>query len=60
MEASFYMSAAALRHIQPGLPPDEAALLSAFDLNRNLIYAAATKVYARRSKGSYDLVASDF
>jgi hypothetical protein len=60
MEASFFMSAAALRHIQPGLAPDEAALLSAFDLNRNLILAAAVKVYARRSQGSYELIASDF
>jgi hypothetical protein len=33
--------------------------LGAFDSNRNLIYTAATKIYARGSKGSYDLVAAD-
>jgi hypothetical protein len=60
MEASFFMTDDALRHIQPGLPPDAAALLSAFDANRDLIYVAAAKVYAGRRKGSYDLVASDF
>jgi len=35
---------------------DEAGLLSAFDLNRNWIYATA----GRRRKGSYDLIAADF
>ena len=32
----------------------------AFDLNRNLIYAIAAKVYGRGRKGSYELVAADF
>jgi hypothetical protein len=39
---------------------DEAGLLGAFDANRDLIYAAAAKVYARGRKGSYDLVSADF
>ena len=34
--------------------------MSAFDLNRNLIYAIAAKVYGRGRKGSYELVAADF
>ena len=34
--------------------------LGAFDVHRNLIYAAAAKVYARGRKGSYDVVSSDF
>ena len=38
----------------------EESLLSAFDANRELIYATAAKVYARRRKGSYDLTTSDF
>jgi hypothetical protein len=29
-------------------------------LNRDLIYAAAAKVYARGRRGSYDIHASDF
>ena len=39
---------------------DESGILSAFDLNRNLIYAIAAKVYGRGHKGSYELVAADF
>jgi hypothetical protein len=31
-----------------------------FDSNRELIYATAAKVYGRRHKGSYDLIAADF
>ncbi len=42
------------------MPFDEVGLLSAFDSNRKLIYAAAAKVYGRRRKGSYDLIAADF
>ncbi len=60
MEASFFVTEDALRRIQPDLPSDEAALLGAFDSHRALIYAAATKVYGRGRKGSYELVGSDF
>lgn len=60
MEASFFVMADALRHLQPALRPDEISLLRAFDSNRDLICAAAAKVYARGKKGSYDLLASDF
>jgi len=49
MEASFFVTDDALRRITP-----------AFDLNRNLIYAIAAKVYGRGRKGSYELVAADF
>jgi hypothetical protein len=34
--------------------------MEAFDLNRDLIYATAAKVYGRGHKGSYDLMAADF
>ena len=60
LEASFFVTADALKRVQPDVPFDEAGLLNAFDLHRDLIYAAASKVYARGRKGSYDLLSSDF
>ena len=60
MEWSFFVSADALLRIAPGLRPDEAGLLHAFDLHRDRIYAAAAKVYGRGRRGSYDLNAADF
>jgi hypothetical protein len=60
MEASFFIAADALRRLQPSAGNDEGSLLQAFDINRELICAAAAKMYARNSRGSYDLVASDF
>jgi hypothetical protein len=60
MEAQFFVTEDALKRIRPDMRFDEAGLLSAFDANRALIYAAATKVYARGRKGSYDLVGADF
>ena len=60
MEASFFVSDDALRRIQPDARPDESGFLNAFDSNRDLICAAATKVYVRGSRGSYDLVAANF
>jgi hypothetical protein len=60
MEWSFFVSEDALRRIQPDMRRDESAFLDAFDSNRNLIYAAATKAYGRGRKGSYELVVTDF
>lgn len=60
MEASFFVTADALRRLQPGAGPGEEALLSAFDSHRDQIYAVAAVVFSRRHKGSYDLTASDF
>jgi len=60
METSFFVTEDALRRIQPDLNRDEEGLLSAFDLNRDRIYAAAVKVYSRGSRGSYDLDSKDF
>jgi Protein of unknown function (DUF1488) len=60
MEASFFVEEDALKRIQPDMQGGEAGLLSAFDLNRNLIYAAATKVYERGPRGVYDLIPADF
>ena len=60
MEASFFVTEDALRQIQPDARFDEDGLLGVFDANRDLIYAAAAKVYARGRKGSYELIRSDF
>jgi Protein of unknown function (DUF1488) len=60
MEAVFFVTEDALKRVQPGMRLDEAGVLSAFDANRDLIHAAAAKVYARGRRGSYDLVGSDF
>jgi hypothetical protein len=60
MEASFFVTEEALKRVQPDMRFDEAGLLSAFDTNRELIYATASKVYARGRKGSYDLHGADF
>jgi hypothetical protein len=60
MEVSFFVTEDALKRIQPGMRFDEAGLLDAFDGHRDLIYATATKVYARGRRGSYDLVSGDF
>ena len=37
MEVSFYVNEDALKRIQPGLRPDEAGILGAFDANRDVI-----------------------
>jgi uncharacterized protein DUF1488 len=60
MEASFFVTEAALRRFQPDLRPDEADMLRAFDANRSRIQTAAAKVYARGRRGSYDVEWSDF
>jgi len=60
MEVSFFVGEEALKRIQPGMPPDEAGLLSAFDSHCALIHATATKVYKRGRKGSYELNPADF
>ena len=60
MEASFFVTDDALRRISPSVRSDGDGLLSAFDLNRELIYTIAVKVYRRGRKGSYELVAADF
>ncbi len=59
MEASFFMTADALKRIQPNLQFDAAELLRAFDINRDRIYVIAAKVYARGRRGSYDLNVAD-
>lgn len=60
IEASFFIDEAALRRIEPEARADEPGLLEVFDLNRDLICAAAARVYVRGSRGSYDLFAAHF
>jgi hypothetical protein len=60
IEASFFINEDALKRIQPDARLDEPGFLSAFDTNRDLICAAAAKVYVRGSRGSYDLIATNF
>ena len=54
IETSFFISDDALKRIQPDARPDKSGFLNAFDSNRDLICAAAAKVYVRGSKGAYD------
>jgi hypothetical protein len=60
IEASFFINEDALTRIQPDARPDESGFLNAFDSNRDLICAAAAKLYVRGSRGSYDLDAGNF
>ena len=60
IECSFFVTRGALRRLVPNLPPDEMALLEAFDACRSTICHAAERVYKRGSKGSYELDAADF
>jgi hypothetical protein len=60
IEASFFINEDALKRIQPDTRLDESGFLNAFDSNRDLICAAAARVYVRGSRGSYDLVAAHF
>ena len=60
MEAAFFVSEEALKHVQPDMRFDEAGVLRAFDSNRDRICAAAARVYARGRIGAYHLVTSDF
>jgi len=60
IEASFFIEEEALKRIQPDACLDEPGFLNVFDSNRDLICAAAARIYVRGSKGSYDLVAADF
>jgi hypothetical protein len=60
IECSFFVTRDALKRLVPGLPPDDPDLLTAFDANREQICKAATRVYSRGRRGSYELGASDF
>jgi hypothetical protein len=59
LEVPFFVEANALTRIDPEATDDESGMLSAFDLNRDLICAAAERAYARDRRGSYTLSAAD-
>lgn len=59
MESSFFVTADALRQMQPNLKSEAIDLLRAFDSNRDRIYASAARVYARGRKGSYEIFPAD-
>ena len=60
IECSFFVTRGALARLVPRLLPEEPALLAAFDRNRELICRAATRVYLRAQRGSYELDAAAF
>jgi hypothetical protein len=60
MEAAFFVNADALQRIQPDMSFNETGILGAFDSHRDLILTTAAKVYTRRRKGLYELMAEDF
>lgn len=59
MEWSFFVTEDALKRVQPTMQQDEAGILRAFDSHREVIQAAAARLYSRGRKGSYELGASD-
>jgi len=60
LEIQFFVEDRALVRIAPGTSRDERSLLQTFDGNRARIFDVARRVYERRHKGSYELIASDF
>jgi hypothetical protein len=59
-EISFCVAEDALRLISPQSHAGEAALLQAFDANRQRIEKVASKAYARKRQSFYHLSAPDF
>ena len=55
IECAFFVTRSALERLVASLLPEEPALLAAFDRNRELICRAATRVYSRGRRGSYEL-----
>jgi hypothetical protein len=59
MEWSFFVTAEALRRMQPALVEDEAGMLGAFDAHRDAIRATAARLFALGRKGSYEIGAAE-
>lgn len=59
LEAPFFVGERVLKHIEPGMPSNEAGLLETFDLHRERIYAAAVRAWRRGRRGSYDVLPED-
>jgi hypothetical protein len=58
-EVPFFVEVDALCRMDPNAIVDEPGLLNVFDLNRERIFLAASRIYARYRRGSYTLTASD-
>ena len=59
IEAAFFVTEDALKHLHPAMNQDEPGMLDAFDSSRDRIRAAAIRAYARGRKGSYELGPED-
>jgi hypothetical protein len=59
-EVTFYVTAGALKHLDPKLRSDEDGFLKAFDAHRERIQDAANKVYRPGSQSSYELDLQNF
>jgi hypothetical protein len=59
LEIPFFVEVDALRRMDPEATADEPGLLKVFDCNRERIFVAASRIYARHRRGSYTLTASD-
>jgi len=59
MEAAFFVGEETLRKVRPTMSTGEAGMLEAFDAHRDLIHAAAARLYGRGRKGAYDPQPSD-
>ncbi len=59
LEVPFFVEASALCGLDSKTTIDESGLLTAFDLHRTRILAAADRIYSRRRRGSYLLSAAD-
>lgn len=59
MEWSFFVTAEALKRIEPSMIEGKAGMLAAFDMHRGKILVAAAKLYSQGRRGSYELGATD-
>ena len=59
LEITFVIDAEVFCHADSWAQPNEAAILTAFDQNRERIYAMAMRVYTRHGKGTYTLTSAD-
>ena len=59
METSVFVAEDLLKRLQPNMRCNETSLLGAFDPDRDVVEAAAIKVYARGHKDAYNLLMVD-
>jgi hypothetical protein len=59
LEVSFFVTDEALRRLHPGVSADAADLLAVFGTHRDRVLRAASRVYTRGRRGSYEVGAND-